>query len=268
MISLGGVTSLPPAESMTLRFPSYCQQLLFTGAGVLGLAVAALGQQDADVVIAGQVQRLKVVGVTGASLMVRGEFGDRPIPLAQITEVRMAAPPEWAQGLQAYQAKDYPKALPLVRGVAYQFRGLPTTWAQQASALLVELYVLTGEPSKAEAEYAAFLRAYPTGATTQSEVLAARIAVGRKNFAVAKQKLAPITDAALKEKTLNPANAAAYSQAFLVSGQVKEAEGNFPGALEDYLRTVTIFYHDRAAVTQAQERADALRTQHPDVTVP
>jgi len=49
---------------------------------------------------------------------------------------------------------------------------------------------------------------------------------------------------------------------------VKEAEGNLPGALEDYLRTVTFFYHDRTAVATAQERADALRAAHKEVTVP
>ena len=80
-----------------------------------------------------------------------------------------------------------------------------------------------------------------------------RLAVAKKDFATAKQKLEPITEAALKEKIINPSNAPAYSQAFLVSGQVKEAEGNLPGALEDYLRTVTLFYHDRTAVASAQD---------------
>ena len=44
--------------------------------------------------------------------------------------------------------------------------------------------------------------------------------------------------------------------------------GNFSEALEDYLRTVTLFYHDPAAVSVAQERADALRKDHKEVTVP
>jgi hypothetical protein len=95
-----------------------------------------------------------------------------------------------------------------------------------------------------------------------------RLAVAKKDYATAKQKLEPITDAALKEKIVAPANALAYSQAFLVSGQVKEAEGNLAGALEDYLRTVTLFYHDRTAVASAQERADTLRKAHKEITVP
>ena len=264
----GGLTSLPPAEPMKLRFPSPFQQLLSAAGCALLLDGAVVAQQDADVFIAGKAQRLKVVGVSGSSLMVKGEFGDQGVPLAQIQEVRMPPPPELAQGLAAYQAKEYAKAQVLVRMVAEKFRGMPSPWAQQASALLVDIDLAQNEAAKADADYAAFAKAYPAGGTVQAEVLAARIAVARKNFAAAKQKLGPITDAALNEKTLTVGNALAYSQAFLVSGQVKESEGNLAGALEDYLRTVTLFYYDRAAVTVAQEKADALRAQHPEITVP
>ena len=64
---------------------------------------------------------------------------------------------------------------------------------------------------------------------------------------------------ALKEKNVPPANRIAFSGAFYVMGQVKESEKDFSGALEDYLRTITIFYHDSTAKNGAQQRADALR---------
>jgi hypothetical protein len=268
LISPEAVTSLPPAEPMKLRFPSRIQQLLFTTGCAIMLGCAAMAQQDADVFIGGQPKRMKVVGVSGSSLMVKTEFGEQGLPLKDIQEVRMAAPPEFAQAFQAYQSKEYTKALPLFKMVADKFRGMPTAWAQQASGMLVEIDLAMNEAAKADADYAAFVKAYPAGGTAQADVLAARIAVAKKNFAVAKQKLAPLTETALKEKTVSPANALAFSQAFLVSGEVKESEGNFAGALEDYLRTVTLFYHDRAAVGVAQERADSLRGKHPEITVP
>ena len=83
----------------------------------------------------------------------------------------------------------------------------------------------------------------------------------KKDFATAKQKITPIIDEALKVKDVPLTQRYAYSRAFYVSGQVKESEGNLAGSLEDYLRTLTIFYHDPAAVAAAQERADALRKQ-------
>lgn len=271
MRSPGGVTSLPPAEPMKLRFPAYFQQLLFTGSSVFLLAAGAFGQQEADVIVGGVTQRLKVVSVSGSALVVRTDAGDRPFQLAQISDVRMAAPPEWTAGYQAYQAKDYGKALGLVKSVADRFRGLPGTgspWAQQAAALLVEIHLALKDSARAEIEYGAFTKAYPTGASAQGEVIGARIAMAKQNLPVAKQKLGPIMDAALKEKPPVVANGSAYSQAFLVSGQIKEGEGNLAGALEDYLRTVTIFHHDRGAVAVAQEKADDLRKQHPEISVP
>ncbi|MEO8352808.1 MAG: hypothetical protein ABI680_13820 [Chthoniobacteraceae bacterium] len=57
------------------------------------------------------------------------------------------------------------------------------------------------------------------------------------------------------------ANRIPYSGAFYVMGQVRESENDYAGALEDYLRTVTIFYHDPTALAAAQDRAEALRTE-------
>lgn len=254
---------------MKLRFPSHFQQLLFAAGGAFLLVSGAMAQ---DIIIdaQGQLRQVKVVGMSASGqtlefLVGEGKLG---LPLSAIKEVRMTPPPELAQGFLAYQAKEYPKALAFFKSVTDKFRGMPAVWAQQASGMLVEIHLAMGEAAKADADYAAFIKAYPAGGTTQAEVLAARIAASKKNFAVAKQKLGPLTEAALKEKTVSPANALAFSQAFLVSGQVKEAEGNLAGALEDYLRTVTLFYHDRAAVALAQESADSLRSQHPEITVP
>jgi len=269
LLSPGGITSLPPPERMKLRFPFRLQQLLSAAAGALLLGSAAWAQ---DVVITNdnQQRQVKVIGVSpsGANLEFLIGAGKLGLPLASIKEVRMAAPPELGQAVAAYQAKDFPRSLALMKGVVDKFRGMPSPWAQQATSMIGELYIQTNDLAKAEAAYNDFKRLYPAGGSLQSEVGLSRLAAAKQDYATAKQKLEPITDAALKEKIVTPGNALAYSQAFLVSGQVKEAEGNLAGALEDYLRTVTLFYHDRTAVASAQERADALRAAHKEVTAP
>ena len=212
-----------------------------------------------------------MLGVTPSGQLefqVAGGTNKLGLALSGVREVRMAAPLEYSQGMQAYQAKDQAKALKLIKTVVDKYKGLPTVWAQQSLSLLGELYIAANDLPKAEAAYNDFKRLYPGGGSLQSEVGLARLAVAKKDYETAKKKLAPITDAALKEKVISPTNGAAYSQAFVVSGQVNEAEGNFSGALEDYLRTVTLFYHDPAAVSVAQERADALQKEHKEVTVP
>jgi tetratricopeptide (TPR) repeat protein len=189
------------------------------------------------------------------------------IPLASIREVQMAPPPELAQAQQAFAAKDYKRALLLAAQVTEKYKGMPADWAQLAAGMLGDLYVALNDLPKAEAAYRDFQHMYPGGGSVQADVGIARIAVSKKDFATAKQKLEPIAAQALKEKNVPRTHAFAYSQAFLVLGQVKESEGNASGALEDYLRTVTIFHHDPAAVSAAQERADALRREH-KVSVP
>jgi len=261
---------------MKLRAPLTSQQLLFAACRAFLLVLAApvlvpaARAQDVIITTDNQQRNVKVIGVSpsGQTLDFQIGQGQLGLPLGNVKEVRMAPPPEYNQAIAAYQAKDFVKSLGFVKGVVARFKGMPSPWAQQMVAMLGDLYIVTNDIPKAEVAYADFKRLYPNGGSLQSEVGLSRLAVAKQDYETARQKIEPITEAALKEKAVNPANAIAYSQAFLVSGEVKEAAGNLPGALEDYLRTVTLFYHDRIAVSTAQERADALRAAHPGVTVP
>ena len=254
---------------MKLRVPLTIQQLLFA-IGVALALVASVRAQDVIITADNQQRTVKIIGVSpsGQTLDFFVGQGQLGLPLSSVKEVRMAPPAEYNQAVTAYQAKDFARSLNLIKDVAGKFKGMPSPWAQQATAMLGELYIATNDIPKAEAAYADFKRLYPNGGSMQSEIGLSRLAVAKQDYDTAKQKLAPIIDAALKEKSVTSPNAAAYSEAFLVSGQVKEAAGDFPGALEDYLRTVTLFYQDRVAVSSAQERADALRSTHPGLTVP
>jgi hypothetical protein len=254
---------------MKLRPPFSIQQLLFS-AGCAFLFGASASAQDTVITTDNQQRQVKVIGVSPSGqnlefLVGQGKLG---LPLSSVKEVRMAPPPDYVRAFQAYQAKDFKKSLDLIKPIADRFKGMPSPWAQQAVSMLGDLYIAVDDLPKAEAAYLDFKKMYPGGGSLQSEVGLSRLAVAKKDYDTAKQKISPITEAALKEKTPAASSALAYSQAFFVSGQVKEAEGNLSGALEDYLRTVTIFYQDRAAVSAAQDRADTLRKEHKDVAVP
>lgn len=209
----------------------------------------------------------KVLGVQGTNVQFQTQAGTIGWPLANTKEVQVAAPPEFAAAQGAFAAKDVNKALQIVAALVAKYKGLPVDWAQQATAMLGDLYIANKDFDKAEAAYKEFQRIYPGAGGVQAEVGTARIAVSKKDYATAKSKLEPIIDAALKDKAVSRANAYAYSQAFLAMGEIKEGEGNLQGALEDYLRTVTIFYYDPTAVAAAQEKADALRASQ-KITAP
>src|SRR6218665_3724782 len=189
---------------MKLRFPFPLQQLLSATAAVFLLGAAAQAQ-DVITLNTGAQQQGKILGVTptgSVTFQVAGSTNQLGFQLNQIREVRMTPPSEYAQALAAYGAKDYPKALSLIKGLVDKFKGLPTAWAQQATSLIGELYIQTNDLAKAEAADNDFKRFYPAGGSMQSDVGLARLAVAKKDFASAKSKLEPITEAALKEKVV------------------------------------------------------------------
>ncbi|MCX6968403.1 MAG: tetratricopeptide repeat protein [Verrucomicrobia bacterium] len=216
----------------------------------------------------GKTQEVQILGVNGSTVQIRVGTGSIGLPLSSVASVVMAAPAELAAANAAFQANDYAKALPLAKAVAEKYKGLPTDWARQATSLVGDTQVGLGNLKEAEAAYKEYQRVYPGAGTLQTDVGMARIALARKSFDEAKAKLAPIAAAALKEKMQPPALAPAYSQTFFLLGQIAEAQGELEVALENYLRTVTLFYEDRSAVAAAQEKANALRKKDPTLTVP
>lgn len=243
---------------MKLRFRFPRLQLLFLiGCGVLA-SETAFGQAVIKL-RTGKTEQGTILGVTTAGVELQFGTNKAAFPMNMIAEVQMAPPSDLAAAQKAYAAKQYPAALTALKKVTDKFKGLPTDWAQLSTSMLGDIYVAMNDLPKAEAAYKDFAKLYSGGGSLQAEVGIARIAVSKKDYAAAKQKLQPIADAALKSKDVPKANQFAYSQAFYVLGQIKESEGDRAGALEDYLRTVTLYFHDPSAAASARERADALR---------
>ncbi len=249
---------------MTLRSPFRRQQLLFAFAGAFAalLGCRAQAQLDGTIIFKNNTQQAaKIVGVTGASLMVKGQYGEEGKPLAQVLEVRTATtPPEVNAAQTAFEAKDFPKAMTATQAVVNKFRGMPAEWVVSAMALIGDIHLAQGDTAKAEAAYNDFAKAFPGHGG--ADLGRARVAVVKKDFATARRIAEPLAEKALKEKNVTRATGQIFGQTYLVLGQVKEAQGEYAAALQDYLRTVTLYPYDRTAVGQAQERADALRKEH------
>lgn len=255
-------------KRMKLRFLFLPRQLLFLCVASCGLLLAGTPAQGQDLIIKqdGTQTQTKILGVSGTTVQMQVGKGVLGLPLASVKEVRMAAPPEYGTAIKAFEEKDYKKAQTALKALTDKYKGLPTGWAQQATAMLGDVQVELGDLAKAELAYKDFQKLYP--GSPLADIGIAAVAVSKKDYATAKQKLEPVTKKALQEKNVTATMALAYSKAFLLLGQAKEADGNVAGALEDYLRTVTLFYHDRASVALAQEKADALRKTNPEVFVP
>lgn len=256
---------------MTLRLPIYSQQLLFVATCLLGLLAGAARGQDTLINVDNTQLPGKILGVgpTGVQIQITTPGGGSTTltqPFARIKEARMAViPPEFAQAQTALAARNFDAALTALKALE-KYKGLPADWAQQATAMVGDVQIEKGDIQKAEATFAEFQKLYPTSA--QAELGLAKLAVAKKDFASAKGKLEPTVAKAAEDKSVNQRSGLAYGQAFLLMGQVKESEGDLKGALECYLKTVTLFYYDKAAVALAQQKADALRQANPTVFVP
>ena len=251
---------------MKLRRRNSSHQLLFAAAFGL-LAVTTLFAQDKVIKKDKSVMTGKIVGVAGSSLQVQIGAGTIGVPLATVASVVMTVPADFTAGKDAYDTQDYAKALAPIQKIVGKFKGLNTAWAQQAAGMLGDIYVSLNKLTEAEAAYQDYQKIYGGEGSAQTDVGLARISVSKKEFDKAKEKLAPVVAQALKERHPAKAVAGAYSQAFYLMGQIAESQQDYPSALEHYLRTVTLYPADRAAVSGAKERADAIRKEH-KTTVP
>ncbi len=258
---------------MKLSFPSKALQLL---SAVIAFCAVTMAPQRAsaqapvgtDYVILkpvsataqpAQLPGVLIVGVRGTKVAIRNAVGEINYDLSQIQEVRKAAPPEFARGQAAIEAKKLDEALALIKGVADRFKGLPTPWASDATALLGSIYISLGKLSEAEAAFTDFEKFYPGSGSIAASVGKARIAAERGKFDEAKAVVEPVVKDALSKKTVTRAESQLYGQAFFVLGKIAEGEGKLPEAMENYCRTVAIFYQERAVVSEAEKRIDALR---------
>lgn len=221
------------------------------------------------------VQEGKIVGLNGSTVLINvattSGAGQMGFDLGLISRIDSPPPAAFQTGNAAYNAGQWDKALAALKPLVDQFRGLPTDWARQATGMLGDLYIEKNDLPKAETAYNDFRRFYPAtaGGTLRASVGQARIAFARNNAALAEQQLEPIKLAALKAPAeVSQLDGAAYGQAFYLSGQIHERAGDHQSALEDYLRTVTLFYQDPGVSARAQSSADALRAAHKDLSAP
>jgi|GEM_PF-804766 len=262
---------------MKLSFPFPALQLLsafIVGFAALTAPHAAIAQTPAQAAVGSDIVILKpasktaqpqqlvgvlIVAVRGTKVAVKNTQGEISYELAQIQEVKKAAPPEFEQGQNAINAGDLNQALTLIKGVADRYKGLPTQWASDAMALVGSIYVNLGKLPEAEAAFDEFQKTYPASGSIAASVGKARIAAERGNFAEAQGIAEPLVKDALAKKTVTRAESQLFGQAFYVLGKVAEGNGKLPEAMENYCRTVAIFYQERAVVAEAEKRIDALR---------
>lgn len=239
-------------------------------AAALGLAGVGLNNataQDVIVLKSGVTREGKVTGVANGNVRLQTSAGIAGTPLTEVTEVRMDPPPEFDAAASQLAAGDAKAALGALQKLNDSFAGLPAPWAQRAAAMLGDAKLAAGDSAGARQAYEQFSRTYPQ-ATVLANLGMARLAVDAGDFGAASKLLTPILASSAKTAFPLPSDGSTLSQGHYLMGRVKEAGGDLPGALEQYLKASTVFPFDRNAAATAQTRADALRAENTGLIAP
>ena len=267
---------------MNLRSTFPFRQLLSATVGVLTLTAASAVFAQAPTAPAGSdyvvlkapptggqpkaMVNVLITGMRGTQVVVRDGPGEVAYDVSQIMEVRKTAPPEFGQAQKSIEEGDFAKAVSLVKSITDKFKGLPVNWAQEATSMLGNLYLNLDKIAEAEIAISAYENAYRGSSAAGANAAKARIAAARGRFAEASALASGVVAGALSRKAVTRAENQIYGQGYFVLGQCAEKEGKLSEAMENYARTVAIFYQERSVVALAQKRIDELRKK--GVTTP
>jgi len=214
---------------------------------------------DVDLVVQkdGQRREGEILGMRENTLRIKIGPAETGIPLANIASVAKEEPAAFSAALDSWTGGDTQATINALKPLVENFRGLPTPWAERATALLGEAYLEAGDNASAEAAFAAFGKSYPA-ASAPTAIGLARLAIAKKDYATAKSKIEPLVATALSTKFPESDKSSVYGQALFLMGQIQEASSQNAEALQNYLLASTIFYADKSVSSRAEERAQAL----------
>ncbi len=255
---LSAMIGLLTAASAFMHTPVSAQQP--AGTDMVELKPAAAGQPVRT------LQGVLITGMQGNRMMVRDASGEVGYDVAQVQKVVKAPPAEVARARQSIDAGNFEAALPLVKAVTDRFKGLPIAWAQESTGMLGNIYVSLDKLPEAEAAFVDFERLYGGTNSEGAKIGKARLAAAKKRYSEAREIASGIVTGALTKKNVTRAESQIYGQAYFVLGQCAEGENKLPEAMENYARTVAIFYQEPTIVKEAQKRIDELRKKN--VTTP
>lgn len=232
------------------------------------LATAApVAAQDTVILKSGVTREGKITGVSGGNVRIQTPNGTVGTPLAEVREIRMAAPPEFDAAASLLASGDAGGAVAALSKINETFAGLPAAWTERAAALLGDAKLAAGDKEGAAAAYDNLTKTYPQ-ATALANLGRARLAVDDNRFDEASPLLEPLLADSGKTVFPAPTDGPPLCQANYLMGRVQEAAGDHRAALASYLKAAALFPFDKNAATEAQKRADALRAEHAGLIAP
>jgi tetratricopeptide (TPR) repeat protein len=219
----------------------------------------------------GSVIAGRIVSVSDGQVMVEsrtsaGGTAKVPYYITDIKSVSMAVPADVTKA----EAKGVAPAavIAALEPQVKRFAGVPADWVVEAMAQLAQAYAAQGQADRAVATYNQITQLYPGSAYENvAKAGKAELSLNAGKIDEALAGVQPIVDQANKDIAPSPTDGALYAKAFLVYGQVLEAQKKPQQALEAYLTVKTMFYQNPVLVDEAAQRAHNLRDHNPGLGI-
>lgn len=211
----------------------------------------------------------KIVGVSDGQVTITSKASNGspvtlPYMISDIKSVAMDPPPQMVASKGQPPAQVVAALAPLVKSYA----GLPADWVVDAMAQLADAYSTLKQGDQASAIYTQINTLYPGSAYTNIAVAGqANLLLSQGHPDQALAMIQPVIAAANKTVAPSAGDARAYASAFLVYGQILEAQNKAPEALEAYLTVKTMFYQNQSLVDQSDQLVKNLQAHNPGVSV-
>jgi tetratricopeptide (TPR) repeat protein len=237
----------------------------------LALAVAIPSASFADMIIQKNGTKIPghIIGVSDGQVTITSKASNGspvtlPYSISDIQSVIMDPPPEFLATKGQPPAQVVAALAPLVKSYA----GLPADWVVDAMGALADAYTTLNQDDQASAIYAQINQLYPNSPYTNLAVAGqAKVQLAQGHADQALATIQPVIDAANKTVAPSAPDARAYASAFLVYGQILEAQNKAPEALEAYLTVKTMFYQNQTLVDQSDQLVKNLEAHNPGVSV-
>jgi tetratricopeptide (TPR) repeat protein len=233
---------------------------------LLTAAVLALPSRADDEIVLknGSTASGQITGVSGGQVTINLASGKSVVYLSDIQTVTMTPPAAFTELKEASPATVIATLEPLTK----QYAGLPANWVLDAMGKLADAYDAEGQAQKSSAIYAQINQLYPNSPFQKMAVIGtAKIDIQQGKIDDALNAVKPLVDQANQNLAPSAPEGRLYAGAFLVYGQVLQAQKQYPQALEAYLTVETMFYQNPALVDQADQFVQKLRALSPGVSV-
>jgi len=237
-------------------------------AGLLAPLVQAQQAPDVFVLRSGDRRPVTVTRADKQNLYYQTASGEAPMPRASIRgqEKGWVADGNWfvaerqgvRESLAAVDAGQSAKAIPALKAVVDRYLVLPVKWSTDASVALVRAYTEQKQFAEADAVAKQFMDAHPALVNLVKPYLALALA-GQGKYDDAIGLLTEAVKATGDKLVVSPTEGRMLGAAHLALGDCYQAKGEAEKALESYLTTVVLYYHDDGVVRQAHAKADELK---------